>query len=160
VAFISVTRLRLRSLRFIPGLYWETGKISRFLETAPGFLGGKLLADRHRTFWTMSVWKDAESMRAFRNSRVHAAVIPKVNQWCDEASVVHWETGDGRLPDWIEAWRRMIESGRPMPLTFQSTDHKARRIRKPRTTNGRDIVPRPRPSRETTEGSNLYERST
>jgi hypothetical protein len=142
VAIVSVTRLRLRSIRFVPRLYWETRKITRSLEKAPGFLRGRILADRNRTFWTMTAWKDAESMRAFRNSGVHAAVVLKLNKWCNEASVVHWETEQAELPDWKGAHRRMIEAGRPSPLQFQSADHKARRFREPYTANWRAILPK------------------
>ncbi len=142
VTIISVTRLRLRSIRFLPRLYWETRKIRLSLETTPGFLRGKLLADRNRTFWTMTVWKDVESMRAFRNSGVHAAVVPKLDKWCDEASVVHWEAEDDKLPTWREAHRRMIEAGKLSPLRFQSEDHRARRFREPYTAHWREILPR------------------
>lgn len=142
MTIVSVTRLRLRSIRFLPRLYWETRKIRRSLEKAPGFLGGKLLADRKCTFWTMSMWKDADSMRAFRNSGVHAAVVPNLDKWCDEAAVAHWETEDDRLPSWKEAHRRMIESGKQSSLKFQSADHKARMFREPYTANWRDILPR------------------
>jgi hypothetical protein len=142
VTIVSVTRLRLRSIRFLPRLYWETRKIRRSLEKAPGFLGGKLLADRKCTFWTMSMWKDMDSMRAFRNSGVHAAVVPNIDKWCSEASVVHWEMKDGRLPCWKEAHRRMTEAGKPSPLKFQSADHKGRMVREPCTANWRNIVPR------------------
>jgi Domain of unknown function (DUF3291) len=131
VRIISVTRLRLRSIRFLPSLYWVARKLRQSLEKAPGFLIGKFLADRNRVFWTMSVWKDVDSMRAFRNSRVHAAVMPNVTRWCDEASVVHWETEAGELPEWNEAHRRMSESGKPVPLKFQSADHKAGKYKKP-----------------------------
>ncbi len=141
---ISVTRLRIRSIRFLPRLYWATRKIRRSLEKAPGFQVGKLLADRNRAFWTMSVWKDIDSMRAFRDSRVHAAVMPNVTRWCDEASVVHWETEAAELPNWDEAHRRMSEAGKPFPLKFQSADHDACRYKKPYVNkdNWRFVLPR------------------
>jgi uncharacterized protein DUF3291 len=141
---ISVTRLRLRSVRFLPLLYWETRKLRRSLEKAPGFLMGKLLADRHRTFWTMSLWKDIDSMRAFKNCSVHAAVMPKAARWCDEASVVHWETEAEKLPRWDEAYRRMSEEGKPSPLKFPSAGYKARRYEKPYMINLRWLMVRPR----------------
>jgi len=106
-------------------------KLRRALEKTPGFLMGKLLADRHRTFWTMSAWKDIDSMLAFRNSRVHRAVMPNAARWCDEASVVHWETQAEELPEWDEAYRQMAEAGKPSTLKFPSADYKARRYKKP-----------------------------
>jgi hypothetical protein len=133
VRVISITRLRIRSIRFIPRLYWATRKLRQSLEEAPGFLKGKLLADRDWAFWTMSMWKDEESMRAFRNSSLHRSVMPKAARWCDEASVVHWETEADALPGWDEAHRRMSESGKPSPVKFPSKDYKAGRYEQPCT---------------------------
>ena len=141
---ICVTRLRLRSIRFLPSLYWKTRKLRQSLEKAPGFLMGKLLADRNRAFWTMSMWEDLDSMRAFRNSRVHAAIMPNAARWCDEASVVHWETRADELPDWDEAHRRMSESGKPSPLKFPSEDYKVRRYTRPYMNNHNCLVVLPR----------------
>ena len=105
---------------------------------------GKLLADRHRAFWTMTMWTDMESMRAFRTGSVHAAIMPKAARWCDEASVVHWETQADELPDWHEAHRRMSESGRPSPLKFQSADYKASTYKQPHMDNHNYLVVAPR----------------
>lgn len=152
---IAVTRLRLRSIRFLPRLYWETRKLRRSLERAPGFLRGKFLADRNRAFWTMSAWKDIESMRAFRNSKVHAGVVPNLARWCDEASVVHWETEADELPGWDEAHRRMSEAGKLSALKFQSPHHKAHRFKTPYVSNNNweDVLPREQSSK-----SNLFYR--
>lgn len=105
---------------------------------------GKLLADRNRAYWTMSMWKDSNSMRAFRSSKVHASTMPNAARWCDEASVVHWETEAGELPDWAEAHRRMSEEGKPSPLKFPSADYKARRYQRPDMDNLRCLVVLPR----------------
>ena len=119
-------------------------KLRRSVEKAPGFLMGKLLADRNRAFWTMTMWKDIESMRAFRNSRLHVAVIPKAARWCDEASFVHWETQAVELPDWEEAHRRMSESGKPSPVRFPSEDYRVRRYKQPQVNNHNCFVALPR----------------
>jgi Domain of unknown function (DUF3291) len=142
VRIVCVTRLRLRSIRFLPSVYWATRKLQRSLEKAPGFVMGKLLADRNLAFWTMSVWEDIDSMRAFRSSRAHTAVMPNAARWCDEASVVHWETQAEKLPDWDEAHRRMSESGKPSPLRFPSADYKARKYKQPDTNKCLVVLPR------------------
>lgn len=105
---------------------------------------GKLLADRNRAFWTMTMWKDIDSMREFRDSRPHAAVMPKAARWCDEASVVHWETQADKLPSWDEAHRHMSESGKPSPLKFPSEDYKARRYEQPDRNKRNCLVTLPR----------------
>jgi len=98
---------------------------------------GRLLADKRRAFWTMSVWKDLDSMFAFRNGPVHSAAMLNLNRWCDEASVVHWETEYEELPGWKEAHRRMAEAARMSPLRFPSADHRAHRFKEPYATNSR-----------------------
>jgi hypothetical protein len=85
-----------------------------------------------------------DSMRAFRNSRVHAEVMPNAARWCDEASVVHWETETDELPGWDEAYRRMSEAGKPSPVKFQSADYKARQYRKPCVNNHNWLAVLPR----------------
>ena len=128
---VCVTRLRVRSIRFLPGLYWATRKLQKAIKKAPGFVMGKLLADRNLAFWTMSMWEDIDSMRAFRNGRAHAAIMPNAARWCDEASFVHWQTEADELPGWAEAHRRMNESGKLSPLRFPSADHKACKYKQP-----------------------------
>src|SRR5262245_13892086 len=66
MAIVAVTRLQLRSFPFILPLNWASMKIERTLVASPGFLGGKVLADRNHAYWTMTSWKDLDSMRAFR----------------------------------------------------------------------------------------------
>jgi len=138
VTIVSVTRLRVRSIRFLPRLYWDAWKIKRSLKKAHGFLGGKLLVDRKRAYWTITRWEDLDSMLAFRNSRAHTAVARMVYKWCDEASVVHWTTKEHQLPGWKEAHRRMTESGKLTRLMFQTDDHKAHRFREPYWTKSRE----------------------
>jgi len=38
--------------------------------------------------------------------------MPKLVEWCSEASTVHWEQESRQLPDAERAVRRMLEDGR------------------------------------------------
>ena len=89
--FISITRLRVRSVRFLPFFLLYTYRSLGQVKKSSGFQGGGLLADRSWTFWTMTAWDNQESMRRFMTSGSHKAAMPKLLDWCDEASVVHWE---------------------------------------------------------------------
>ena len=65
---------------------------------APGFLGGGLLLDAHRTFWTLTVWESERTMKAFRGIAPHAKVLPRLVEWCDEASYAHWIPTGASVP--------------------------------------------------------------
>lgn len=139
--FVSVTRLRLRALRFLPGFFLHAMGANAQARRAPGFYGGALLPDRHRTFWTMTVWNSAEDMRAYVLSGSHKAAMPKLLNWCDEASIVHWEQLDAQLPSWQDAVRRMRQEGRASKVRHPSPDHAAMTFAPPRTTGGAPINP-------------------
>ena len=62
--FVSVTRLRLRSVRFLPGFAWHNLRTLKQVKAAPGFRGGSVLADRRWAFWTLTAWDSREAMRA------------------------------------------------------------------------------------------------
>jgi hypothetical protein len=96
------------------------------------------LNDRRWAFWTLSVWDGQDSMRAYMTSGAHRAAMPKLLEWCDEASVVHWEQAEAGLPSWIEAEQRMRQDGRPSKVKHPSPDHQALAFAPPRT---RQAVP-------------------
>ena len=120
---LSLTRLRLRSLRFWPLFAVYAVRTRQQLVRSDGFLQGALLPDGPRTFWTMTSWKSAEAMRSYVLSGAHRAAMPKLMHWCDEASVAHWEQEANTLPTWTEADRRMRETGRTSKVLHPSPDH-------------------------------------
>jgi hypothetical protein len=140
-SFVSITRLRLRSLRFLPRFAVLAGRTLRQVKAADGFQGGSLLADRRQTFWTLTLWDTAESMRAYMMSGPHGAAMPFLVDACDEASVAHWTQPDPDAPDWSEAARRMRAEGRPSKLRRPSADHAALTFSPPRLTRIVPITP-------------------
>ena len=105
MAFVSLTRPRLRSIRFLPAFALYTMRSLRQVKRSTGFKGGGLLPDRSWTFWTMTAWDSQTSMRAYMTSGSHKVAMPKLMTWCDEASVAHWEQEERELPSWTEADR-------------------------------------------------------
>jgi hypothetical protein len=99
---------------------------------APGFVGGRLLIDNLHTYWTLTVWEDEKSMKAFRGSGSHAQVMPKLAEWCDEAAYAHWTAEDRLIPSWLDAYERLLSDGRLSRVARPSQDHESRRFRKPR----------------------------
>lgn len=139
---VSLTRLRIRSLpAWLQFVRKNEGAVRQVL-TSPGFVRGKVMIDGFRTFWTVSVWRDEHSMRAYRGSGVHGAVMGNLPRWCDEASVAHWTQDNDELPDWREAHRRMCAEGRASRVDHPTVDHQNRRIRPPRVFVQRLLAPR------------------
>jgi hypothetical protein len=60
-------------------------------------------------------------------------------EWCDEASVAHWEQAENELPAWTEADARMRQSGRASKVRRPSAAHAGMQYREPRVTAGRRI---------------------
>ena len=139
--FISVTRLRIRSVRFLPLFALHTFRSVRQVKAASGFQGGSLLNDRQWTFWTLTTWQSEASMRAFMTSGAHRVAMPRLLDWCDEASVVHWEQPEDMPPSWTDADRRMREAGRASKVRHPSPQHATMDFRKPRVTRAGPIRP-------------------
>jgi hypothetical protein len=108
---------------------------------ARGYQGGALLQDRRWTFWTMTAWDSQDSMRAYMTNGAHRTAMPHLVNWCDEASVVHWDQDDDRLPSWQDADRRMCESGRPSKIRHPSPQHDAMSFAPPRVTRAAPLPP-------------------
>jgi Domain of unknown function (DUF3291) len=132
MALISVTRLRVRSVFYLLQFFWHTFKVQRQAKSAPGMLGGRLILEAHLVFWTATVWESEAAMRAFRSSGAHMRAMPKLLDWCDEASYVHWEQESAELPSWAEAHRRMVTEGKLSKVKNPSAAQTAKKFPQPR----------------------------
>lgn len=129
--FVSVTRLHLRSYRYLLPFVWYSFLSSRQAVRAQGFLGGKLMGDGKRAFWTLTLWTDEGAMKAYRNADAHRRAMPKLLSWCNEAAIVHWFQESAELPDRYEAHRRMLSEGRISKVHFPSDAHAAKQTAEP-----------------------------
>jgi hypothetical protein len=125
---IAVTRLRIRSIRFVLPFGWYTWHSFRQAKRALGSLGVKLRKAEGFAFWTLTAWKDEAAMSAYRITPPHRHAMPKLLEWCDEAAVVRWNQESAELPDWKTAERRMAESGRLSKVNHPSADQQAGRL--------------------------------
>ncbi len=142
MVFISLTRLRIRSIWFMPQFAWQMLVTRNQIRTAPGFQRGSLLADRAWTFWTMTAWDSQESMRAYVTSGAHQKAMPFLMDWCDEASVAHWSQADAELPAWEGADRRMRAEGRLSKVRHPSAQHASFRYAAPWTALAAPLWPK------------------
>jgi hypothetical protein len=131
MTFISVTRLRVRSVRYLPQFIWRSLQSVRQTERAAGFVAGKVLREARNAFWTVTAWEDAAAMNAFRIAGAHLRAMPKLLEWCDEASVVHWNQETAELPNWMEAHRRLVAEGKASKVNHPSAEQKAFQIAAP-----------------------------
>lgn len=120
MAFVSITRLRVRSWRFMPGFIIAALRTNAQARRAQGNLSVGVRSDARNAFWTSTVWVDEAAMRRFMTAGAHRKVMPKLIEWCDEASVVHWLQETDQAPNWTEAHRRMQEQGRPSRVAHPS----------------------------------------
>jgi hypothetical protein len=137
--FVSLTRLRIRSIRFLPLFFPHALSVLKQTKKAAGFQQGSLLPDRDWTFWTMTAWDTQESMLQFMTAGSHKAAMPHLLHWCDEASVVHWQQSEEALPSWTDADKRMREEGRASKVRYPSPQHADLSYRTPRTTRAATI---------------------
>ena len=63
--FVSLTRLRIRAWRFLPGFFVQAFRCARQAKSTKGCLSVLMLRDAHRTFWTRTLWTDAAAMKSF-----------------------------------------------------------------------------------------------
>lgn len=131
---VSVTRLRVRSWRFMPAFILSALRIGNQTARAEGCLAAKVFRDRRNAFWTCTCWESEVAMKAFMTSGPHGPAMRKLLEWCDEASVAHWEQDGDEMPSWSEAHRRMLRHGRASKVNHPSNAQKAFRIDEPDET--------------------------
>ena len=131
---VSITRLRVRSLRYLPAFLINAFRSAQQAKAASGNLAVSLLSDARFTFWTRTVWNDEQSMRAFMITGAHRSVMPRLLHWCDEASVAHWLQDSPEPPSWQEAYRRLQKEGRRSKVDNPSDAQLRFEIPPPKTT--------------------------
>jgi hypothetical protein len=122
---VSITRLRVRSWRFMLPFMYYAMRSSQQAKKAHGNLEVSLLRDVNNTFWTCTVWNSEQDMKSFMLAGPHRTAMRKLLEWCDEASLVHWTQGGTQPPDWQEAHRRLKSEGRLSKVNHPSPAQEA-----------------------------------
>ena len=121
---VSVTRLRVRSLRFLPFFLIHAQRCLAQIRRSDGYIAGALRHDRDRAYWTTSVWRDEAALLAYVTGGAHRTAMPRLSEWGDEASTVRWVRDSADLPSWPEAIERMRREGHPLPLRHPGPAHR------------------------------------
>jgi len=105
----------------IPARSWgSTGRlfkgsqaVKRQLHDTPGVVGYSLLARPVRKHYaTLSVWSDAEALRAFSASSDHGRLMVELGPEMAPTRFVRWTIrGDDGVPSWRDALRRLADPG-------------------------------------------------
>ncbi len=117
----SVTRLRLRKLRYLPGFAYYAVRSTIQAKRAPGCVKVEAKREGGLIFWTITLWDSQEAMRSYRNSGPHRTVMPKLATWCDEASYVRWTQESAEPPTLLQAHARLVSEGHVSKVRFPLT---------------------------------------
>jgi len=128
---VSITRLRVRSWRYLVPFLFFALRSSQQAKGSAGNLGISLLRDANLAFWTRTMWTNEEAMKSFMLSGSHRQVMPHLLDWCDEAALVHWTQESDVAPDWNEAHQRIQQEGRRSKVRHPSPAHDRYEIPKP-----------------------------
>lgn len=145
--FVSVTRLRVRSWRYLPVFLIQFLRILRQAKDAQdagGNLAVSVLRDADRTYWTRTVWSSEMAMRGFMRSMAHRRVMPQLGNGATRA-LAHWVQDQPEPPSWLEAHRRLRRQGRRSRVDHPSEGHRRFEIPQPASTKW--DLDRRRPSR-------------
>ena len=126
MAIVSVTRLHLRSKRFLLPFVIYTWRSGRQLKRSAGFRGGVLGNDAQGGNWTVTLWDSEGAMRSYRNAGVHAVAMRKLLNWCDEASFAHYPMDESAIPSAEAAYKR-LSAGKISKVNHPSAAHAAGR---------------------------------
>ena len=118
--FVSLTRLRVRSVIYLPGFMMTNNASIKVLKKIGGLVAGKELIDKGLTFWTVTVWESDKAMKSFRNNGPHKYAMRRLPDWCNEGSYMHWLQEDTTIPPWPELYQKMITEGKITKVRFPS----------------------------------------
>jgi hypothetical protein len=102
------TFLPLKSWKYMVPFQLMTSKVLKQVKETNGAMNYAVKADFPRKhFWTLSIWKDQDSLRRFVAAEPHATAIKKFTEWAGEGSAfVEWTSPSNSI-DWAEALERL-----------------------------------------------------
>jgi hypothetical protein len=127
---VSITRLRVRSWRFLPSFFIQAMRSALQAARSDGALKVELLRDSN-TYWTSTSWSSEAAIKAFMHAKPHGPTMRSLLEWCDEAALVRWTQDGPELPSWDEAHRRLEKDGRPSKVNHPSAAHTAHKFPPP-----------------------------
>ncbi|MGH7054055.1 MAG: antibiotic biosynthesis monooxygenase [Stellaceae bacterium] len=114
---VLLTYLPLARHRHTPGFLLRTLRITAQLKRSQGLLGYALRAEPlAKRFWTLSAWRDEESLDAYVRTPPHAQTMTALTARMGATRFIRWTLAGSQLPPgWDEALRRWREDRAPAP---------------------------------------------
>lgn len=134
MVFISATRLKLKSIFYLPGFMAANNASVKQLRITEGFMGGKELVDKGLVFWTLTMWDKDADMKSFRNSAPHRKAMQQLPVWCNEATYIHWLQDEAVLPTWDTVYENMLADGTVSKVRNPSARHLSKEFPEPKWT--------------------------
>ncbi len=116
MTLVVATRMKVRKVRYLPRFLQGSLAAARQGQRTPGFLDGRLRAERDGTFWTLTLWESGRDMTGFRDSGIHAVLTRHLADWASEAAFGVWSTDSAELPAWDRASRQLAAHPRFPPF--------------------------------------------
>jgi hypothetical protein len=136
MSLVSVTRFRLRSIRFVPFFVLHANRTIAQIRKADGFVAGTVQRDAYLAFWTVTVWRDEHAMRASGASGAHRKAMPHLADWPTRRA---WGTGGSPAATCPSGWKRFVacaRKGAPLTLRHPVPNHPEQRFAEPQMTYG------------------------
>lgn len=125
---IAVTRARLKSVRFLLPFMRCSLQCWWKARNAEGNLGSRVRKTRGLRFWTMTMWDNEDSLKAYRDIKLSGQVRSSARQWLEENSIAHWEQEGSRMPSWKDAACLLKEHGHLSEVDHPSESQKSGQI--------------------------------
>jgi hypothetical protein len=104
----AATFLPLKSWRYMISFQLMSSKVLKQAKQSHGMVDYAVKADfLKKHFWTLSIWKDQNSMRQFVMTEPHITAMKKFEEWAGEGSAFADWTSSSSSIDWEEAMRRL-----------------------------------------------------
>jgi hypothetical protein len=85
-----------------------TSKVLKQAKQSNGVVGYAVRANfPKKYFWTLSIWKNRDSMRQFVMAEPHVTAMEKFEEWAGDGSAFADWTSSSSSIDWEEAMRRL-----------------------------------------------------
>jgi hypothetical protein len=69
------------------------------------------MREARNAFWTLTAWAYDAAMNSYRTQDAHREALPKLIDWCDESSVVHWTQETRQLPSLARGLSAYADTG-------------------------------------------------